>query len=64
MKDRRKEKGRRTVMRRRGRRGRQPLDDLGEKRRCCNLKEEALDRTLGRIGFVRIYGRAARRNKF
>jgi hypothetical protein len=46
MKDRRKDNGRTEVRRRRGRRGRQPLDNLGEKRRCWNLKEEALDCTL------------------
>jgi hypothetical protein len=31
---------------RRGRRRKQLLDDLKEKRRYCKLKEEALDRTL------------------
>jgi hypothetical protein len=34
---------------RRGRRRKQLLDDLKEKRRCWNLKEEALDRTYGEI---------------
>ena len=39
--------------RRRGRRYKQLLDDLKEKR---YFKEEALDRTLGRTGFGRGYG--------
>jgi hypothetical protein len=62
MKDRRKNK-RTAVRKRRGRKGRQPLNDLGEKRRCCNLKEEALDCTLWRTRFVRFYGLATRQNK-
>jgi hypothetical protein len=36
---------------RRGRRRKHILDDLAEKRGCCKLKEEALDRTLWRTGF-------------
>jgi hypothetical protein len=36
---------------RRGRRRKQLLDDLKEKRRYCKLKEEALDRTLWRTRF-------------
>jgi hypothetical protein len=44
------------VTRRRGRRRKQLLDVLKEKRRCCKLKEEALDRTLWRIRFGRGYG--------
>jgi hypothetical protein len=38
--------GRIEVMGRRGRRHKQLLDDLKEKRRHCKLKEEALDHTL------------------
>jgi hypothetical protein len=41
---------------RRGRRHKQLLDDLKEKRRYWNLKEEALDRTLWRTCFGRGYG--------
>ena len=63
MKDRRRNKRRTAVRKRRGRRGRQPLNDLGEKRRNCNLKEEALDCTVWRTRFVRFYGRAARQIK-
>jgi len=36
---------------RRGRRRKQLVDDLKEKRIYCKLKEEALDRTLRRTGF-------------
>jgi hypothetical protein len=38
--------GRIEITGRRGRRRKQLLDDLKEKRRYCKLKEEALDRTL------------------
>jgi hypothetical protein len=38
--------GRIEMTGRRGRRGKQLLDDLKEKRRYWKLKEEALDRTL------------------
>jgi hypothetical protein len=41
---------------RRGRRRKQLLDDLKEKRGYWNLKEEALDRTLQRTCFGRGYG--------
>jgi hypothetical protein len=41
---------------RRGRRRKQLLDDLNEKRRYWKLKEEALDRTLWRSRFGRGYG--------
>jgi len=41
------------VTRRRGRRRKQLLDDLKEKRGYWKLKEEALDRTLWRTGFGR-----------
>jgi len=44
------------VMRRRGRRSNQLLDDLKEKRGYWRFKEEALDRTLWRTGFGRGYG--------
>jgi hypothetical protein len=50
---------------RRGRRRKQLLDDLKEKRRYCKLKEEALDRTLWRTRFGTGYGPAVRqRNKY
>jgi hypothetical protein len=45
---------------RRGRRSKQLLDDLKEKRRYCKLKEEALDRTVWRTGFGRGYGPVVR----
>jgi hypothetical protein len=45
---------------RRGRRCKQILDDLKEKRRYWKLKEEALDRTLWRICFGRGYGPVVR----
>jgi hypothetical protein len=41
---------------RRGRRRKQLLDDVKEKRGYCKLKEEALDRTLWRTRFRRAYG--------
>jgi hypothetical protein len=41
-------KGRMKVAERRGRRCKQLLDNLKEKRRSCKLKEEALDRSLWR----------------
>jgi hypothetical protein len=40
---------------RRGRRHKQLMDDLKEKRRYCKLKEEALDSTLWRTRFARGY---------
>jgi hypothetical protein len=40
----------------RGRRGKQLLDDLKEKRRYWKFKDEALDRTLWRTRFGRGYG--------
>jgi hypothetical protein len=43
-------------VRRRGRRCKQLLDDVKEKRRYWKLKEEALDRTLRRARFGRRYG--------
>jgi hypothetical protein len=45
---------------RRGRRRKQLLDNLKEKRRYWKLKEEALDRTLWRSRFGRGYGRVVR----
>jgi hypothetical protein len=45
---------------RRGRRSKQLLDDLKEKRRYFKLKEEALDRTLWRTRFGRSYGPVVR----
>ena len=43
-------------MGRRGRRGKQLLDDLKEKRRYWKLKKDALDRTMWRNRFGREYG--------
>jgi hypothetical protein len=48
--------GRIEMTGRRGRRRKQLLDDLKEKRRYLKLKEEALDRTLWRTRFGRGYG--------
>jgi hypothetical protein len=48
-----KVEGRIEVTGRRGRRRKQPLDDLNEKTGCWKLKEEALDRTVWRTGFGR-----------
>ena len=48
----------RVEMGRRGRRRKQLLDNLKEKRRYWNLKEEAPDRTVWRTRFGRGYGRA------
>ena len=45
---------------RRGRRRKQLLDDLKEKRGYWKLKDEALDRTLWRTGFGRGYGPVVR----
>jgi hypothetical protein len=45
--------GRTEMMGRRGRRRKQLLDDLMEKKRYWKLKEEALDRTLWRTRFRR-----------
>jgi hypothetical protein len=52
--------GRIEITGRRGRRRKQLLDDLEEKRRYCKLKEEALDRTLWRTRFGRGYGPVVR----
>jgi hypothetical protein len=48
--------------RRRGRRCKQLLDDLKEKRRYGNLKEEALDHLLWKTHCGRGYGHVARQN--
>jgi hypothetical protein len=52
--------GRIEMMGRRGRRRKQLLDDLKEKKRYRKLKEEALDRTLWRTCFGRGYGPVVR----
>jgi hypothetical protein len=45
---------------RRGRRRRKLLDDLTEVRRYSHLKEEALDRTMWRARFGRVFGPVVR----
>jgi hypothetical protein len=52
--------GRIEMLGRQGRRCKQLLDDLKEKRRYWKLKEEVLDRTLWRTRFGRGYGPFAR----
>jgi hypothetical protein len=52
--------GRIEMTGRRGRRHKQLLDDLKEKKRYCKLTEEALDRTLWRTRFGRGYGPVVR----
>jgi hypothetical protein len=52
--------GRKEVTGRRGRRHKQLLDDLKEKRRYWKLQEEALDRTVWRTHFGRGYGPVVR----
>jgi hypothetical protein len=52
--------GRIEMTGRRGRRCKQLLDDLKEKRRYCKLKEEALDHTQWRTRFGRGYGPVVR----
>ena len=49
-------KGQIEVTRRRGRRRKQLLDDLKDRRGYCQLKEEALDRTMWRNHFGRGFG--------
>ena len=49
-------KGQIEVTRRRGRRHKKLLDDLKERRGYCQLKEEALDRTVWRNRFGRGFG--------
>jgi hypothetical protein len=55
-----KMEGRLVVTGRRGRRSKQLLDELQEKRGYWKLKEEALDRILWRTGFGRGYGSVVR----
>ena len=45
---------------RRGRKRRKLLDDLKERRGYSHLKEEALDRTMGRARFGRGFGHVVR----
>jgi hypothetical protein len=52
--------GRIEMTGRRGRRSKQLLDDLKEKKRYWKLQEEALDRTQWRTRFVRGYGPVVR----
>jgi hypothetical protein len=49
-------KGQVEVTRRRGRRRKKLLDDLKNRRGYCQLKEEALDRTMWRKRFGRVFG--------
>ena len=49
-------KGQKEVTRRRGRRRKTLLDDLKDRRGYCQLKEEALDRTMWRNRFGRGFG--------
>jgi len=46
---------------RRGRRSRKLLDDLKERRGYCHLEEEALDRTMWRADFERVFRPVVRR---
>jgi hypothetical protein len=52
--------GRIEMTERRGRRRKQLLEDLKEKRRYWKLKKEALDRTVWRTRFRRGYGLVVR----
>jgi len=45
---------------RRGRKRRNLLDDLKERRGYCHLKEEDLDRIMWRTGFGRFFGPVVR----
>ena len=49
-------KGQIEVTRRQGRRHKKLLDDLKDRRGYCELKEEALDRTMRRNRFARGFG--------
>ena len=51
-----KRKGQIEVTRRRGRRRKKLLDDLKDRRGYCQLKEEALNRTMWRNRFGRGFG--------
>jgi hypothetical protein len=53
-------KGKIEVIGRRGRRRRKLLDDLKERRGYSHLKEEALDRTMWRARFGRVFGPVVR----
>jgi len=53
-------KGEMEVARRQGRRRKKLLDGLKERRGYCHLKEEALDRTMWRAGFGRVFGPVVR----
>ena len=53
-------KGQIEVTRRRGRRRKEVLDDVNDRRGYCQLKEEALDRTMWRNRFGRGFGPVAR----
>jgi len=53
-------KGGIEVTGRRGGRRRKLLDDLKERRGCSHLKEEALDRTMWRARFGRVFGPVVR----
>ena len=55
-----KVKGEMEVTRRRGRRRRKLLDDLKDRRGYSHLKEEALDRTMGRSRFRGGFGPVVR----
>jgi len=50
------------VTRRRGRRGKNLLDDLKDRRGYSNLKEEALDRTMWRNRFGGVFEPVVRQN--
>jgi hypothetical protein len=52
-------KGQIEVTRRQGRRRKKLLDDLKDRRGYCELKEEALDRTMWRNRFARGFGPVA-----
>ena len=45
---------------RRGRRRRKLVDDIKERRGYSDLKQEALDRTMWRAGFGRVFGPVGR----
>jgi hypothetical protein len=55
-----KMEGRLEITGRRGGRRKQLLDDVNEKRRYWKFKEEALDRTVWRTRFDRVYGSVVR----
>ena len=55
-------KGEMEVTRKRGRRRKELLDDLKDRRGYCHLKEEALDRTMWRNRFTGGFGPVVRQN--